>query len=160
MKKSRFGFLNMGIPLGIVLLCFRSCVPSYEDSELKTIQGKLKSMKYNVASKLSGDALTLNFVNLNASFEIGEDNYYYFNEDFFKKTVKIGDTVSVIIPANFKENDDKIPIYEIKKGKTIYLKKADSLSIFSDTRKYLFWIAITASIIGLGRLIYWLSKKK
>ena len=160
MKKSRFGFLNLGIPLGIAFFCFRSCVPSYEESELKTIQGNLKSMNYNIASRFSGDALTLTLENSNNPFEIGEDNFYYFNQNLFKKTVKIGDTVSVIIPANFKENDDKIPIYEIRKGKTIYLKKADSLSIFGDTRKYLFWIAITASIIGLGRLIYWLSKKK
>jgi len=160
MNKRKFGFLIIGIPIGIGFFCFRSCVPSYEEKELKTVQVKVKTIKEHLATRMKGDALIFQFDKLKASYEIGEYNYYYFKKDFFKKSVKVGDSIAVTIPQHYEDKEGGIvPIYEIVKGETNFLKKADSITIFTNTRKYLLWGALIASLLGFGRLIYWFIKR-
>jgi hypothetical protein len=160
MNKSKFGFLIIGIPVGIALFCFRSCVPSYEEKDLKSIQVKVKSIKEHLATRMKGDALIFQFDKMKGTYEIGEYNYYYFKKELFKKNVKIGDSVRVLIPKDLPENGEEVtPIYDINKGDISFLTKAESISIFSNTRKYILWGAVFALFLGFARLIYWFVKK-
>jgi hypothetical protein len=159
MKNKKFGVLIIGIPIGAILLFWKSLMPSYQESELKVIQAVFQSSYEHAVSK-AGNVLSMKLENYTSTFEVGEYNFNSLNKSLFQSSVKKGDEISLVIPKKFNGSEkEPIPVFEISKENLIFIKREDSLSDFSRAQNLFLWGGVISLTIGLFRLLFWFLKK-
>jgi hypothetical protein len=158
-KKSNFGFLIMGIPMGIFMFYLYFTKPSLNRKNTKSFTGVVSSYKFkDTKSKYGSDEYFFLLKNQNAKFEI-EDNFLFNKKkELFKKSIHQGDTLIMVIPAEIEENQDVIPIYEIKSKSLTFFSFEDYVKRNELGSAFYFWSGMISLVIGVWRLIYIVRK--
>ncbi|MFY7668189.1 MAG: hypothetical protein ACOVQG_05565 [Crocinitomicaceae bacterium] len=147
-------FVILGSGLVTFFLYFQT--PEYKEMDLIDVEGCLNSYKYydNSYSRIpSGATITLKKSKVKYAIT-EENNLRFFRKKKFEESVRVGDSLTLSVPKDLLLNkSSKIPAYEIKKGKSFYLNKKDSLSGNQSTREFYFWGGLTISLIGICWLI-------
>jgi hypothetical protein len=158
MKKSKFRFLILALPLGLFLLFKSFTTPSLELNDFKTVSGKVGSFAFS-ESKYRGDKFTIKIAESKKDFVIEEELLFNFKKEGFENTIKKGDKLEMKVPKAISNSDDNFSVYEVKSNQKIYLSLEESLARSKAANRNLFWVGLIFLIIGVLRLIYSLWKK-
>ncbi|MBU3660653.1 MAG: hypothetical protein FGM14_12310 [Flavobacteriales bacterium] len=160
-RKSNFGFLILGIPMGIFLFYLYFSTPSLNRKNTKSFTGVVSSYKFkDTKSKYGSDEYFILLKYQNAKFEI-EDNFLFKKKKKnFEKNIDLGDTIILVIPKEITENQNVIPLYEIKSKGLTFFSFEDYAKRIESGKLFYFWIGLISLIIGFSRLIYPAPKSK
>jgi hypothetical protein len=160
-KKSNFRFLILGIPMGIFMFYLYFNAPSLNRKNTKSVTVVVSSYKFNDSkSKYGSDEYFILFKEQNARFEI-EDNYLFNKrKDLFEKSIHQGDTLIIVISRDSEENQEVIPLYEIKSKSLTFFSFEDYVKRNEIGLNFSFWSGLISIIIGCWRLIYIIRKKE
>jgi hypothetical protein len=160
-KRSNFGFLILGIPLGIFMFYLYFTTPTLNRKNTKSVTGVVSSYSFkDTKSKYGSDEYFILFKEQNARFEI-EDNYLFNKrKDLFEKSIHQGDTLIIVISRDSEENQEVIPLYEIKSKSLTFFSFEDYVKRNEIGLNFSFWSGLISIIIGCWRLIYIIRKKE
>jgi hypothetical protein len=158
MKKSKFRFLILALPMGLFLLFKSFTTPSLELIDFKTVSGKVKSFAFS-RSKWRGDKFTIKIADAKKDFVIEEELLPIFKKEGFEKTIKKGDQIELKVPKAILNDEETVNVYEVKTNQEIYLSLQESLDRKKAAIRTFFWGGLIFLSIGVLRLIYSLWKK-
>ncbi len=129
--------------------------PSLTHENTKSLIGVVSSYSFkDTKSKYGSDEYIIALKNQKARFEI-EDNYLFNKrKNLFEKSIHQGDTLIMVVPKDIKENQDVIPLYEIKSKNLTFFSFEDYAKRIESGKLFYFWIGLISLIIGFSRLIY------
>ena len=159
MKKSKFRFLILALPLGLFLLFKSYPTPSQALNDFKTVSGKVKSFAFS-RSKWSGDKFTIKITEAKKDFVIEEELLFIFKKEGFEKTIKKGDQIELKVPKAISNDEETVNVYEVKTNQKIYLSLQESLDRKKAAIRNFFWGGLIFLSVGVLRLIYLVSKKR
>lgn len=155
MKKSKFRFLILSLPLGLFFLFKSYTTPSLELNDFQTVSGKVKSFAFS-RSKYPGDKFTIKIAEAKKDFVIEEELLFIFKKESFEKTIKKGTEIEMKVPKAIRP----VNVYEVKSNQKIYLSLEEALARSKAAGRNLLWGGLIFLIIGISRLIYIVSKKR
>jgi hypothetical protein len=159
MKKNKYRFLILALPLGLFFLFKSYTTPSLELNDFQTVSGKVKSFAFS-RSKYPGDKFTIKIAEAKKDFVIEEELLFIFKKESFEKTIKKGTEIEMKVPKAISNSDDNSSVYEVKANQKIYLSLEESLARSKAASRNLFWGGLIFLIIGVLRLIYYLMSKQ
>jgi hypothetical protein len=149
----------MGIPLGLFMFYKYYLTTSLTINDTKSIVGIVKSFHFK-ENKWSSNEYFITTKNHTAKFEI-EDNFLFNKKkELFEKSIHQGDTLIMVIPKKIEENQDVIPIYEIKSKNLTFFSFEDYAKRIESSKTFYFWSGLVSLLIGFSRLIYSAQKGK
>jgi hypothetical protein len=146
---------------GIIAFIFYFSITNYKVSDLIVVEGVVKHYKFiDNSDHTLMSTFNIQLKNRANIFQVLDYNRGSFKKESFEKQVRKGDTISLSIPKELLDMHEKeIPVYEIKKGKTYFLNKEESISDYDSTRIIYFWVGIILTIIGVSWYIFKFLKK-
>ena len=160
MKNLKLTFLIIAIlsVIGELLPIKRDFTVTDKLSELSEnpLIGRIDS-KYLSDQLYTEDFYVIKLINYKSDFAIPVTDVK-FDQYFFEKTVRNGDSVNLIVMKNFKDLEgERACVFEITKGKTTYFKKEDTLLAYKKNNLG-FYIGGICFLLIL--IINYINKKK
>jgi hypothetical protein len=159
MKKSKFRFLILSLPLGLFLLFKSYTTPKVVSNDFQTVSGKVSSFAFS-ESKYRGDKFTIKITEAKKDFVIEEELLFIFNKASFEKTIKKGTEIEMKVPKAISNSEGPVNVYEVKSNQKIYLSLEEALARSKAAGRNFFWGGMIFLIAGVLRLIYLVSKKR
>jgi hypothetical protein len=157
MKKSKFRFLILSLPLGLFLLFKSYTTPKVVANDFQTVSGKVSSFAFS-ESKYRGDKFTIKITEAKKDFVIEEELLFIFNKASFEKTIKKGIEIEMKVPKAISNGEGPVNVYEVKSNQKIYLSLEEALARSKVAGKNFFWGGMIFLIVGVLRLISYLMR--